>query len=558
VGALAEATGLFDLSSKRFQPRRYRPGDLGNWSGHLPFAHDLIAAVRPSLLVELGTHFGESYFGFCQAVAENGVPCKCYAIDTWQGDSHAGYYDESVFQDVQTYNSTNYGNFSTLLRDTFDHASDQFGAETIDLLHIDGLHTYGAVKHDFETWFPKVRPGGLVLVHDTNARHADFNVWRFWEEISQKYSSFEFTHSWGLGVLCKPGGSLDRPDLVLSLFSGSASERLFLQHYYSTLADAMAWEQRSSFVQSDRSAIRLQVFPCLSGGYEEATSVTVPLRLNRWETHSIELSQGSGCGRVRIDPTDAPGLVEIRGIFLRRPVDAAVLKSWTTTGEILSCAFDDELIVAADADAPILISAGSDPKLFLPEDDKVLLDQPLVVDISLRVSSKIGPAIEALLLSSKLRRNSEAASMESERVAAKAGLESLRQELDRIAKDKGTVEHERDQAILNARSLQLEVRSLQTERLAAVAECKRAFGAQHALFARLDDSKRALEREQDHRIELERQFTHFRSTMEQELNALRNAVESERRDRAEILRSYSWRITAPVRKLYDLFLAVRS
>jgi len=336
---------------------------------------------------------------------------------------------------------------------------------------------------------------------------------------------------------------------VRYLFSGSTSERVFLQHYYSTLADALAWEQRSSFVQSDRSAVRLQVFPCLRGGYEEATSVTVPLRLNRWETHSIELSQGSGCGRVRIDPTDAPGLVEIRGIFLRRPVDKTVLKSWTTTGEILSCAFDDELIVAADADAPMLISAGSDPKLFLPEDDKVLLDQPLIVDISLRVSSKIGPAIEALLSSSKLWRNS---------VPAVAGLESLRQELERVAKEKGTVEHERDQAILTARSLQLEVRSLQTERLAAVAECKRAFGAQHALFARLDDSNRALEREQDNRIELERQFTHFRSTMEQELNLLRNALESERRDRAEILRSYSWRITAPVRKLYDLLLAVRS
>jgi hypothetical protein len=33
------------LPKGEFQPRRYRPGGVGNWSGHLPFANDLIAAV---------------------------------------------------------------------------------------------------------------------------------------------------------------------------------------------------------------------------------------------------------------------------------------------------------------------------------------------------------------------------------------------------------------------------------------------------------------------------------------------------------------------------------
>ena len=538
-----EAIGLFDLPSKRFRPIRYRPGNLGNWSGHLPFANDLIAALRPKLLTELGTHFGESYFGFCQAVAENGLPCKCYAVDTWQGDSHAGFYDESVFQEVQAYNSANYASFSTLLRDTFDHACEQFGAETIDLLHIDGLHTYQAVKHDFENWFPKVRPGGVILFHDTAARHADFNVWRFWEEISQEYSAFEFTHSWGLGILRKPGDPLDRPDLVRALFSGSPSERAFLQHYYSTLADAVAWEQRSKFIAPNQSLTRLQVFPCLRGGYEELTSVVVPGRLNQWETHTIELSQGSGCGPIRIDPTDTPGVVEIRGIALRRPIDNFVLRSWATPAEILSCARDSELIVASEADPPLLISTGPDPKLFLPLDKQVSLDQPLIVDISLRVSSAMGAAIETLF---------------SSRAAGEAGMESLRQELDRLAREKGAMEHDRDEALLAARSLQLEVRSLQTERLAAVAECKRAFGAQHGLLAQLDDSRRDLEREQDNRIKLERQFAELRLALEQELNVFRDAIESERRDRAEIFNSYSWKITAPLRKLYDLFLSVRS
>ena len=115
-------SGMLVLPARTFRPRRYRPGNVASWSGHLPFAHDLIAAVRPSLLVELGTHYGESYFAMCQAVQENAVSCKCYAIDTWKGDEHAGSYDESVFEEVNEYNEDNYAAFSKLLRTTFDAA----------------------------------------------------------------------------------------------------------------------------------------------------------------------------------------------------------------------------------------------------------------------------------------------------------------------------------------------------------------------------------------------------------------------------------------------------
>jgi hypothetical protein len=74
------------LPSGSFETRRYRRGNIGNWSGHLPFARGLIVAARPSLLVELGPHRGESYFGFCQAIAENDIFCVAYAVDTWTGE----------------------------------------------------------------------------------------------------------------------------------------------------------------------------------------------------------------------------------------------------------------------------------------------------------------------------------------------------------------------------------------------------------------------------------------------------------------------------------------
>lgn len=170
------------------------------WVGHIPFAYWVIEKLKPATFVELGTHTGNSYFSFCQSIQDNKTNTKAFAVDTWKGDVHAGHYNESIFEDV---NRTNleYRSFSTLLRTTFDSALEQFDDGSVDLLHIDGLHTYEAVKHDFETWLPKMSSRGVILFHDTNVRRDDFGVYRLWSELSSEYNSLEFFHSYGLGIL---------------------------------------------------------------------------------------------------------------------------------------------------------------------------------------------------------------------------------------------------------------------------------------------------------------------------------------------------------------------
>lgn len=124
-----------------------------SWATHIPFAMLLVDLLRPRVLVELGVHTGNSYFAFCQAVRRLGAPTRCHGVDTWQGDTHAGFYDDAIYQDVAGHNQR-FADFSTLHRRPFDQAAPEFGAGQIELLHIDGLHTYEAVAHDYETWAP--------------------------------------------------------------------------------------------------------------------------------------------------------------------------------------------------------------------------------------------------------------------------------------------------------------------------------------------------------------------------------------------------------------------
>ena len=175
------------------------------WVGHTPFAYWLVAALKPKILVELGTHGGGSYFSFCQSVVDNKLETKTYAIDTWMGEKQAGFYSESLFKKVMDFNIEHFDNFSTLMKMTFDEALNEFDDNSVDLLHIDGFHSYEAVSNDFRTWYPKLSKEAIVLFHDTHEIKPGFGVHQFWDELKKEHREqcFEFKHSHGLGM-CFP------------------------------------------------------------------------------------------------------------------------------------------------------------------------------------------------------------------------------------------------------------------------------------------------------------------------------------------------------------------
>ena len=193
------------LGSKDADPVFWKPKNLDSesaWWSHVPFAFWLTSVLKPKTFVELGTHNGVSYFSFCEAIERLNLDSAAYAVDTWDGDEQAGYYDKiAIYEKVFNYNQEYYSDFSALLRMKFDEAVEHFPDGSIDLLHIDGLHTYEAVKHDFETWKKKLAENSVVLFHDTNVRAEGYGVWKYFQELKHKYNYFEFEHGYGLCII---------------------------------------------------------------------------------------------------------------------------------------------------------------------------------------------------------------------------------------------------------------------------------------------------------------------------------------------------------------------
>lgn len=161
------------------------------WTGHKDFAIWLMDYVNPKVTVDLGVDYG--YSTFVLGSANLG---KVYGIDCFAGDEHAGFRD--TFEYVTNIKNNYKFDNITFIQGYFDQIAQSW-VEPIDILHIDGLHTYEAVKHDYETWEKFLKDDSVILFHDTVAFES--TVVKFFNEINLPKTMF--THSAGLGIVSK-------------------------------------------------------------------------------------------------------------------------------------------------------------------------------------------------------------------------------------------------------------------------------------------------------------------------------------------------------------------
>ena len=434
------------LPTPTFLPRRYKPRNVGEWSGHLAFASDLIAARQPGLIVELGTHWGEAYFTFCQTVQEHGLSSLCYAVDHWLGDEHAGLYGEEVFEEVSQYNARFYRQFSYLLRRSFDEALSQFSDGSIGLLHIDGLHTYEAVTHDFRSWLPKVSAGGIVLLHDIVPRHQDFGVWRLWDDIRREFpDTFEFHHSWGLGVVRKEGAA-GSTRLERLLFESSPAVQEDVRRHYAVYASHLEHILgRMPLIPAPPPPlpeINVQVFPCIDGVYSPETSQIRKTRSYTWSTLQFDLRDANMNGPLRIDPGSEPSFIEIGDVLVHSRETGELL--WSSPAAAAERGFQiGGTALAHSDDRSLLINPGDDPLVLLSSAPD--LRGPLKLTITLRVTPVSTPAM---------------AMVRDHLQAAWEKLAIARREQEAAAAQLRAMEAQHNQALAEKRNLEAEVSHL--------------------------------------------------------------------------------------------------
>lgn len=119
------------------------------------FLAETASLITDGVIVEIGRRFGGSTLLLC-SYSKNS---KMYSIDTETVDSERAFKlltDHGILPESFTF-ITNHS----------QHISKW--NVPIDLLFIDGNHTTNACRIDLEIWVPRVKPGGLVLVHDVGS-----------------------------------------------------------------------------------------------------------------------------------------------------------------------------------------------------------------------------------------------------------------------------------------------------------------------------------------------------------------------------------------------------
>ena len=125
-------------------------------------------AKRMNSIVEIGSWKGRSTFALL-----SGCPGIVYAIDHFRGDSDSIIQQGMVKrEDVYQTFMQNVGHFQNLrvLKMDSIHAVKVFSGEIevfprmIDMVFIDGEHSYESVKPDLEAWLPKAKK--LICGHD--------------------------------------------------------------------------------------------------------------------------------------------------------------------------------------------------------------------------------------------------------------------------------------------------------------------------------------------------------------------------------------------------------
>jgi len=117
-------------------------------------------------IVEVGSYHGKSAVNLAYAARRIGKGARVFCVDTWMNTTIEHALNTDVYERFLN-NTAAYRDVITTLRGRSAEVGREWTRGPVDVLFIDGDHSYAGVTADIEAWVPHVRRGGLILFHDS-------------------------------------------------------------------------------------------------------------------------------------------------------------------------------------------------------------------------------------------------------------------------------------------------------------------------------------------------------------------------------------------------------
>ena len=164
--------------------------NVQGWYDWQKLAQRLITAQFPTqgVYIEVGVWLGKSLIDFGQLCKRFGKQPILYGVDLFGGKQDDQHMDRIVEAQGGSFFGKTQKNLldaqvvASLIRGDSVEAASQFKDGYADIILIDALHTYDAVKRDTLAWMPKLKKGGFMLWHDSDREEVKRAIRESWGE----------------------------------------------------------------------------------------------------------------------------------------------------------------------------------------------------------------------------------------------------------------------------------------------------------------------------------------------------------------------------------------
>ena len=157
-----------------------------------------VETAQPEIILEIGMASGASSL------------CLSYFTKNLISIDKLMPKNKNVFDDIRKNCKFIFIKYESVSKECRTILKKKLDGRKIDVLFIDGEHSYNGAKNDFTKFKKFMKPGGIIGIHDIVASNYHYQnncrVYKLWQQIKDKYPSSEkTTTNWGgIGVIKLP------------------------------------------------------------------------------------------------------------------------------------------------------------------------------------------------------------------------------------------------------------------------------------------------------------------------------------------------------------------